>query len=210
MIIRYLPGKARALIFDMDGTLYTNEGYIRWQEDAQIRRFATQLSISEGQARSLLANARLRRQGAGLPKTSMAELFVSFGINLSTIIKWREEEFRPADWLVPDPALRAALFVLADTYRLALVTNNPRKVGRESLAALGISECFECIIGLDDSGVSKPSTLPFVKACETLRLEPTQCVSIGDRMDIDIEPALSLGMGGILVEGVADVLALGP
>jgi phosphoglycolate phosphatase/putative hydrolase of the HAD superfamily len=34
-------------------------------------------------------------------------------------------------------------------------------------------------------------------------------VSIGDRCDIDIALPLELGMGGILVEGVEDVYALG-
>jgi len=208
MIIRSIPATPRALIFDMDGTLYTNEPYIRWQQESQIRRFAAYLSIGEEEARARLAGARRRREEAGLPKTSLAELFVSLGIKLTTIIQWREEEFSPAAWLRPDPGLKAALDALASSYTLLLLTNNPRKVGLESLEALGVGACFEAVVGLDDSGVSKPSAVPFRKACGALRRRPSECISIGDRMDIDIEPALALGMGGILVDGVADVVAL--
>jgi ribonucleotide monophosphatase NagD (HAD superfamily) len=38
--------------------------------------------------------------------------------------------------------------------------------------------------------------------------EPGACVSVGDRYDMDIAIPLSLGMGGILVAGVADVYQL--
>ncbi|MFZ4617547.1 MAG: HAD hydrolase-like protein [Rectinemataceae bacterium] len=41
-----------------------------------------------------------------------------------------------------------------------------------------------------------------------LGLDASSCISIGDRMDVDIEPALALGAGGILVEGVLEVYKL--
>lgn len=181
---------------------------MRWQQESQVRRFAACLCIGEEEAHARLTAARRKRTEAGLPKTSLAELFVSLGVKLPTIIKWREEEFSPAEWLRPDPGLRVALDALASSYSLLLLTNNPRKVGLESLEALGVGACFDAVVGLDDCGVSKPSAVPFRKACDTLRRMPSECISIGDRMDIDIEPALALGMGGILVDGVVDVVAL--
>jgi phosphoglycolate phosphatase/putative hydrolase of the HAD superfamily len=46
------------------------------------------------------------------------------------------------------------------------------------------------------------------KAAELCRLLPRQCVSVGDRYDIDIALPLKLGMGAILVNGVEDVYKL--
>jgi hypothetical protein len=39
-------------------------------------------------------------------------------------------------------------------------------------------------------------------------MEAISCISIGDRYDVDIEVPLAMGMGGILVEGAAEVAKL--
>ena len=208
MVVYSIPLQPRALIFDMDGTLYTNDAYLRWQDEAQIRRFAEALSISEEEARARVDMARKNRAIKGLSDTSLAELLMEFGISLSTLVKWREEAFVPSEWLKPDPLLKIALDTLAAQFKLVLLTNNPHKVGVETLRVLGVRGCFSMVRGLDDSGVAKPSAVPFQKTCQALGLSPSSCVSIGDRKKIDIDPALSLGMGAVLVDGVADVLSI--
>jgi len=138
----------------------------------------------------------------------MAKLFLGFGVDMGSIVRWREEDIRPGEWLKADPLLDETLAALTPSYRLALLTNNPKRVGVESLEALGVRARFETVIGLDDTFESKPSREPFLKVCEALGHPPPACVSIGDREDVDIEPALAVGMGGILVDGVEDVYRL--
>ncbi|HOV94859.1 MAG TPA: HAD family hydrolase [Spirochaetales bacterium] len=208
MVVYSIPLQPKALIFDMDGTLYTNDAYLRWQDEAQIRRFAEALSITEEEARVRVDMARKNRVRKELSETSLAELLMELGIPLSTLVKWREEAFVPAEWLKPDPLLKITLDNLAARFKLVLLTNNPHKVGVETLRVLGVRSCFSVVRGLDDSGVAKPSAVPFQKTCQLLALSPSSCVSIGDRKKIDIDPALSLGMGAVLVDGVADVLSL--
>jgi len=203
-----LPREIRALVFDMDGTLYTHQDYFRYQESSQVARLARRLDISAGAAAAMVEEAREARRSAGLPKTSMARLFLGFGVDMPTIVRWREEEIRPGEWLPADPRLDGTLAMLASRYRLALLTNNPRKVGIDSLEALGVRARFEAVIGLDDTFESKPSREPFLKVCAALGLSPSVCVSIGDREDVDIEPALAVGMGAVLVGGVDDVYRL--
>lgn len=203
-----LPPRADVLIFDIDGTLYSNRAYAAHQESSQVRRLALALGMAESRAAGMLAEARAERTRKGLPATSMGNLFLGFGIDMDSIVRWREEEIRPRDWLAPDAALRGALGKLGRDYRLLALTNNPRKVGLESLEALGVSGLFSGIMGLDDTGESKPSSRPFEIICERMEADPRLCISVGDRMDVDIEPALALGMGGILVDGVNDLYAL--
>jgi phosphoglycolate phosphatase/putative hydrolase of the HAD superfamily len=192
----------------MDGTLYANPAYMRYQETSQVARLARRLGLPESGAAALLAEAREARSVAGLPATSLARHFLALGVDMPTIIRWREEEIRPAEWLSPDPRLDEALSLLAPRFRLLLLTNNPGSVGAASLAALGVAPRFEAVVGLDDTGESKPSPEPFRAACGALGLPPEACISIGDREDVDIGPALALGMGGILVDGVEDVYRL--
>jgi phosphoglycolate phosphatase/putative hydrolase of the HAD superfamily len=192
----------------MDGTLYSNPAYLKWQESSQVARLAERLGIDVAEAVEMMRAAREARRAAGLPATSMGNLFKGFGIGLADIVSWREEDFRPAEWLLPDQNLNQALSILSRKYRLSLLTNNPKKIGIASLEVLGIASHFKTVIGLDDTGESKPSHRPFERVCESMGLKPQECVSIGDRTDVDIEPALAIGMGAILVSGVEEVYSL--
>ena len=208
MIVRALPPEAEALIFDFDGTLYTDAAYARYQEDCQVARLARHLGVGEAEAVARLEAAREARRAAGLPKTSLARHFLRCGVDRKTSVRWRIEEIRPAEWIGPNSALDQTLATLARRFRLVLLTNNPREVGRAGVAALGVAPRFEAVIGLDDTFESKPAPEPFLAAASALGLAPGVCVSIGDRMDVDLEPALALGMGAILVDGVEDVYRL--
>lgn len=203
-----IPEPVRGIVFDLDGTLYHNPEYLAWQESSQVARLADRLGIDAAQAALKLRAAREARRASGLRSTSMANLFRGFGIEMAEIVRWREEDFIPSRWLSPDPYLDKALAELAHDYRLALLTNNPRKVGAASLEALGVTARFETVVGLDDSGESKPSRVPFFRVCESLGLPPQACVSVGDREDVDISPACAIGMGAILVSGIAEVYNL--
>lgn len=88
------------------------------------------------------------------------------------------------------------------------VTNNPVLPARKTLEAIGVSEYFEEIVGLDTCFKSKPAVEPFALALEKMGLKAEECVAIGDRYDLDIALPLKMGMGGILVSGVEEVYGL--
>ena len=56
--------------------------------------------------------------------------------------------------------------------------------------------------------VSKPHRLPYETAAKNLSVCVEECLSVGDRYDIDLAVPLEMGMGGILVSGVKDVYTL--
>jgi FMN phosphatase YigB (HAD superfamily) len=197
-----------ALIFDLDNTLYTNAAYAAFQEDVLVERLGLELGIGTVGAVAKIAALRAERAAAGLGKTSLGRLFAALGIDIATSVRWREECIEPADWLKRDSRLDHALGLLARDYALALTTNNPRLLGEKSLAALGVRARFSALVGLDDTLAGKPAPEPFELAAKRLGLAPSRCVSIGDRFDVDLAPAMELGMGGILVDGVEDVWEL--
>jgi phosphoglycolate phosphatase/putative hydrolase of the HAD superfamily len=71
-----------------------------------------------------------------------------------------------------------------------------------------VADLIEVLVGLDTCNLSKPAKEPFVLAAQKSGTNPASIVSVGDRYDLDLAPALELGMGGILVRGVADVYRL--
>jgi HAD superfamily hydrolase (TIGR01549 family) len=81
--------------------------------------------------------------------------------------------------------------------RLGLAANQPASIiGRLDRAGIGRFFSHREVSGIH--GYRKPDVRLFLRACEALEVEPTSCVMVGDRIDNDIAPARSLGMGTIL------------
>lgn len=135
-------------------------------------------------------------------------------MSIETSIEWRKTLFEPADYLKKDEKLIETLEKLKSRFLMTCVTNNPVEPARKTLDALGISEFFKTIIGLDTCMISKPSKTILDRAIAEAekdcgsKIGYENCVSIGDRFDIDLDLAIRLGMGGILVNGVEDLYGM--
>lgn len=212
MKIYKIPSDLRAFIFDIDSTLYTNQAYAFEQVDCQVRQFAKERGISADEARRMVAE--YRKQFAAEhngSKVSLGNTLLSFGVPIEQSVQWRRELLEPADFLRRDEKLIDELKILQKKYQLICVTNNPVLPARKTLDALGISEFFPEIVGLDTCFKSKPALEPFETALERLSkssesgVKAENCIAIGDRYDMDIALPLKMGMGGILVNGVEEV-----
>ena len=212
MKIYKIPSDLRAFIFDIDSTLYTNQAYAFEQVDCQVRQFAKERGISADEARRMVAE--YRKQFAAEhngSKVSLGNTLLSFGVPIEQSVQWRRELLEPADFLRRDEKLIDELKILQKKYQLICVTNNPVLPARKTLDALGISEFFPEIVGLDTCFKSKPALEPFETAVEILSkssesgVKAENCIAIGDRYDMDIALPLKMGMGGILVNGVEEV-----
>ena len=205
----FVPKDLRAIIFDIDSTLYTNAAYAFEQVDCQVRRFAALRGISNEEARKMVSDYRKKYAAEnGGKKVSLSNTLRSFGISIEQSVQWRRELIEPADFLGRDERLRQTLADLARRYKLLCVTNNPILPARKTLDALGVSEFIEVLVGLDTCNLSKPAKEPFARAADEAGVPMDKIISVGDRYDLDIAPALELGMGGVLVRGVEDVYRL--
>lgn len=204
-----LPKDLRAIIFDIDSTLYTNAAYAFEQVDCQVRRFASERGITNDEARKMVADYRKKfaRENGG-KKISLSNTLLQFGVSIEQSVQWRRELIEPADFLGADKKLQETLAALSARYKLLCVTNNPILPAQKTLQALGVDNLIEVLVGLDSCNLSKPAKEPFVLAAQKAGVDLANIVSVGDRYDLDIAPALELGMGGVLVRGVADVYNL--
>jgi len=198
-----------AILFDMDQTLYTNDEYAKTQTDLPVARLAKLRGITFERMHDEIAEYRKKWAGEHNGKSiSLGNTFVSFGISIEENIRWREELYHPEDYLAADKKLRSALEKLASRFALAVVTNNPVSIAARTLSVLGVHDILQKIAGLDTCCLSKPNREIFLKAAEFCGTSIDQCISVGDRYDIDIALPLEMGMGGILVDGVEDVYKL--
>lgn len=204
-----LPQHISGLVFDVDLTLYDNREYYDSMQPLMTERLARELgkSVPEMTAELKRVQDAYKAENGGR-KLSIGNLFHRFGVSFEENVRWREDLFQPEKYLSWDAALAETMRILAGHFKIAAASNNATSVVKRTLKVLGVDHFIPVVIGLDMSLESKPTMVPFRMASEMLGLPLNELVSIGDRMEIDIELPVANGMGGILVENMADVYAL--
>ncbi|HZK20573.1 MAG TPA: HAD family hydrolase [Treponemataceae bacterium] len=209
MTIYRIPTTLSAIIFDIDATLYTHADYVKEQTNAQIRQFAKTTKMSMKKARSLINSYQKEWSKVhGGATMSLANTLADLGIPIEQTIEWRKKLLHPEAYLSKDTELEKTMKQLAEKYTLLCLTNNPVRIGRRTLAALGIDCLISEIIGLDTTHISKPARKPFELAVQRAGCAVENCLSVGDRYSIDIALPLEMGMGGILVDSVSEVYTI--
>lgn len=199
---------ARGLLFDIDGTLYDNAAYLASHKQVLVERLAMELGRSYNEVRHEVREVQDRLAAERGRRPSLANTFLEFGATMEQNVAWRSLLLKPERYLGHDPRLAEALSALKARFALAALTNNPADIARRTLEILGIGSVFPTIVALDDTLVSKPDLEPFRAGLGALELPAGEVTMIGDRYDVDIAPALELGMSAVLVDGVEDVYAL--
>lgn len=214
MIAYRVPTTIGAFLFDIDGTLYSNDEYMHFQQEVLIRELARSRGLTYQTMAKAVEQVRNEHTEAHPgSKTSLGNVMAALGVDIATSVNWRTRFIIPSDYIRPDATLRQTLSILASASAgpkavLVAVTNNPRSVGEATLQALGIRDLFLRVVGLDDTMKSKPAAEPYLLAASLAGVAPERCLSIGDRYDVDLAIPLGLGMGAMLVSGVEDVYTL--
>jgi putative hydrolase of the HAD superfamily len=81
----------------------------------------------------------------------------------------------------------------------AILTNGPSDIQRAAIRASGLEDFFQTILvsGDADVGFAKPHPRMFELACERLGVAASEALMIGDRLDLDVQPAIALGLRAI-------------
>jgi len=100
--------------------------------------------------------------------------------------------------LFPDalPALRE---MKVRGYRLGVVSNWEGWLA-SLFERLGVAHLFDAIVVSGAEGVEKPDPAIFTIALERMGVAPERSVYVGDSLTHDVVPALSLGMGAVLID----------
>jgi 2-phosphoglycolate phosphatase len=186
--------RARAVVFDLDGTLIDSRADIAAAANVALAVGGRpQLSVDEisryvgDGAKLLLARA------AGVP-TDAPELE-------AMIVAFLEHYAANATvhtHLMPHAEV--VLDVLEKSYALALLTNKPRVTTDAVLRELGLVPRFRVVVAGGDLPEKKPHPLPFRHIASVLGCETTELVMVGDGPQ-DILGARAAGAISVAVEG---------
>ncbi|MGL4650937.1 MAG: HAD family hydrolase [Caldilineaceae bacterium] len=105
------------------------------------------------------------------------------------------------------PGVETALYLLAQEYRLGIISDTIHTHGRglrHLLGAQGLLGYFSATVFSDEVGASKPSAAVFRAAATQLDVPPARIAHVGDRESNDIEGPQRVGMRTILFTGIID------
>ncbi len=81
--------------------------------------------------------------------------------------------------------------------RLGVISNGSSTQQRQKLASVGILDRFAAVLISGDIGVAKPQPEIFQAACEAVGASPSDCLHVGDRLDVDALGARDAGLTGV-------------
>lgn len=185
------PWKARAWLFDLDGTLVDTApdlGHAANQVRAEVGLPPLPLTdyrpVASAGARGLLAVA------LGIKPEDE-----SFPLHRGSFLAHYRAGIARASR--PFPGVAELLLTLElRGLRWGVVTNKPDWLTQPLLAELGLLKRAACVVSGDSAARAKPAPDPLLLACRTMNLKPRDCVYVGDDLR-DVEAARAAGMRSI-------------
>lgn len=200
----------KAIIFDLDGTLYDLADIAKVYYDIEIRFLKDYFHKTEEEAAAFLAENGVTREPSEKAK-SATDLFYRIGVPKKVWVDFREEYFDPSgiqkEKAVPETVLRE----FSDLVPIYLLSSNTYRNIEKILDKIGLSPAlFEKVLCSDRSPCEGIFTKKEVMASliDELSIQPDELLSVGDRYNTDIVPALELGAKGVVVKDPAALFAL--
>ena len=190
-----MPSESRALLFDLDDTLYLIGRFIASGFAAVARHLGQVYNLDASVVQQTLTAASASARGRELQRcVRHFDLPATIVPQLVSIIRNHE----PCLQL---PRMSSAvLTVLRPKWKLAVVTNGTPEIQARKIAALGLAPLVDVVVYANEhgSGAGKPDRQPFLEALRRLNVTPPHAVFVGDDDYCDVFGAARVGIRTIL------------
>jgi len=203
-----LSAKIRAIVFDLDATLYDDPRFGDAVHAEAYGYIAENRGIDPAAAAELLRQTKHRLTetsgGAGTLSLAIGDL----GLDLQVLHCRFAERLEPAQYVPRDERVVDLLRALARGYQLVLYTNNNRLLSAKIMAVLGITEYFSQVFTIEETWRPKPDAGTLKLLFATIGKTPGECLFVGDRFDVDLRLPQQMGAQVYQVVNLADLLQL--
>ena len=184
----------KAIIFDLDGTLYDKSGLARRLITSQLLRGRLGMLKREREVRKELRGRHFESED-----TFYRTFFARFE-RPELARRWYFEEYMPDMVAILRKHYRIASWVATTMLELRskgrkVVVFSDYGCVREKLSAIGFNLAWaDFVFDAPSLGGLKPCKESFEEICQEIRFQPSDCLMVGDRDDTDGAGARSVGM----------------
>jgi HAD superfamily hydrolase (TIGR01549 family) len=203
-----LAGEIRAIVFDLDGTLYVSDEFAAAIQDGAAVYLSGVLEVSVEEARQTMAATRRRlTKERGVVQT-LSTVCVSLGGSIPDVHAFFQKHLTPESFLIRDDRVVALLKRLRQQFALYVYTNNNRALTARSTRVLGIDGCFNGIFSIDDTWRAKPDEERLEQILKTIGLPACEVLFVGDRYEVDLRLPEQKGCPVFLSTNIDQLLRL--
>ena len=180
-----IPQKAKALIFDLDGTIANTmpNHFLSWRE--AVLPYGIDF------------NETLFMQLTGMPRTPTIEkLNDMFGTKMNPVEvgKVKEDHFKTLVHLTEEiSVVTAVIKKYHSILPMSIGTGSTKNGAQKTLEVIGLQNYFDIVITADDIVNHKPHPETFLKCAELMGVEPQHCVVFEDGI-LGMQAAEKAGM----------------
>ena len=185
----------RALVFDLDDTLYPERRFALSGFDAVSKHVAARYGVSRPAAFSLLR----RELAAGRRAEAFQTLAGQLDLAGPIVDELRDVYRAHAPALKLPPATRAVLGAARVSWKLAVLTNGIPDIQRRKVAALGLAPLVDAVLYAHEIGEGKPDPAVFLAACAAVGVPVEASVMTGDNPWCDVDGARRAGLRAIRI-----------
>ena len=195
----------KAIVFDLDGTLYQDE---RLGEEVNLgacRYVASLRGISPDDADTLLQETRDKQSGTG---KTLSRAVLALGGNLPELHQWLSREVHPEGVLQVDHRVTDLLERLGKRFELHLYTNNNRQLSARIMSEIGVTGLFRKIFTIEDYWRPKPDQESLTWILQAIGRKPVETLFVGDRYGVDLAMPEAMGCPVFEARTVEELLGL--
>ncbi len=200
--------RIKAIVFDMDGTLYISEQMEHGVWESVSRYAGELLSVSSQEGGRQIMDLRKRLTEERGTLQTLAVAIVELGGTVEEMHRRFAAELDPTGKINPDPRVKPLVEQLGACYTSWLLTNNNRTLTDKILTELDLNGSFEKVITIDDTWLPKPHQGLLDKILSELALPPEQVLFVGDRYDIDLRLPEERGCPIFLTKTIDELMQL--
>jgi putative hydrolase of the HAD superfamily len=196
------------IIFDLDGTLYVSNDLACAIRLCASRYIASLKGIDGSDAFQLIKDTQKKISAVSGQETTLSMAIIELGGDVKQLHRLFAEEIKPELFLTKDSCLVKLLNQLEHQFELCIYTNNNRTLSEKIMKSLGISGLFQQVFTIEEFWRPKPDASALETIFARIGREPSECLFVGDRYDIDLRLPAKMGSAVFLSKNVQELMVL--
>ena len=198
----------RAIVFDLDGTLYVNDEFAAAIQDGGADYLAGVLGVGSEEARRMMAATRSRLAAESGSVQTLSAVCRALGGSVQGLHAHFQQHLRPESCLERDERVVSLLERLRRRFALYIYTNNNRVLTSRILNLLGLEDCFEGRFTIDETWQAKPDKARLEQILKTIGIPAAEVLFVGDRYEVDLRLPEQVGCPIYLSRNIDQLLRL--